>query len=64
MDIYKMLIEYARKRHGKDIVGCCNLPFSKCFQVVRKKLLLYYNDAKTGSTHVVVYNSKTKLIEG
>jgi hypothetical protein len=30
---------------------------------VNHKLFLYYNDFASDSTHVVVYNSKTKEIE-
>jgi len=63
MDIYKKMIEYARKRHGANIGGCRGLPFSQCFQTVNHKLFLYYNDFASDSTHVVVYNSKTKEIE-
>lgn len=48
------LIETAKVRHGQDITPCSGRPsLDECFSIINGRLYLWYNDAKTGSTHIV-----------
>jgi hypothetical protein len=62
MDVYKLMITRARKRHGNDIGGCQGLPLSSCFKPMNGLLFFWYNDFKTDSTHIVKYDPIKKAI--